>query len=253
MKKNIRIIAAAALMLLSISLQAARKPMVGISCGGGKDKSSVGFSYIQAITKAGGIPVLLPCTKDVDVIEEAMKKMDAVVFTGGEDYDPAIFGEERHPALGKVNGFRDTSDIAYARAAIRMKKPILGICRGEQLLNIVFGGTLYQDLPAQMNVHHRQTEPGEVPTHEIKVDRNSLLYSLMQSETLNVNTFHHQAVKAPGKGLRVIAMSTDGVVEAFQSEGKRPKILAVQFHPEKLVEANKSWEAIFKWLVKEAR
>ena len=242
----------AALLFLCIGMDA-KKPLIGISCGGGQGKSTANNSYVHAVTQAGGIPVLLPCTEDMRVIEGTVSRLDGIVFTGGEDYDPAIYGEERIPELGEVNGFRDTSDIAYAREAIRQKKPILGICRGEQLLNIVAGGTLYQDLPSQKGVYHRQKTSSINPTHDIVVEKNSILYEIMGSDTLSVNSFHHQAVKELGNGLELAAVATDGVVEAFQSEGRNPKILAVQFHPEGLLCGDEAWTAIFEWLVRKAR
>jgi len=253
MGARLRLVTIVAAMLLCAIMADAKKPLIGISCGGNVAKSNVNASYYNAVIKAGGIPVLLPLTKDEAAIERIVKKIDGIVFTGGEDYDPAIYGEERIPELGTVNGFRDTSDIAFARTAIKMKKPILAICRGEQLINIVCGGTLYQDLPSQKNVIHRQTEPSSIPTHGIKVEKNSLLHDIMGSERLEVNTFHHQAVKDLGDGLRITAMSDDGVVEAYQSTGRRPRILALQFHPERLREGNEAWTAIFEWLVKSAR
>ena len=156
------------------------------------------------------------------------------MFTGGEDYDPALFGEERIPELGTVNGFRDTSDFAYARMALKQRKPILGICRGEQLLNIVLGGTLYQDLPSQTGkTSHSQNGSGNKPCHGMTIDRNSILHKIIGRDSVIVNTSHHQAVKQLGEGLRVTAVSDDGVVEAFESTDRKMKVLAVQFHPER--------------------
>ncbi|MCQ2118358.1 MAG: gamma-glutamyl-gamma-aminobutyrate hydrolase family protein [Bacteroidales bacterium] len=244
--------AATALLLVCASLNAARKPIIGISCGY-NGSTNVGNTYIDAVINGGGIPVLLPVTDVEYVIAAAVAAVDGVVLTGGEDFDPQIYGEEELPECGGINGYRDTCDLLIAKYALKYKKPVLGICRGLQLMNIATGGTLYQDLPSQKGVHHRQEVASTIPTHGIKVEKNSILYDLMGSEDLQVNTFHHQAVKDLGKDLRIIAMSTDGVVEGFQSTGRKPKVLCVQFHPECLSVENNSWYALFKWLAKEAR
>lgn len=246
-----RIVAAlAALLLLCTSIQA-RKPIIGISCGY-DGSTNVGNTYIDAVINGGGIPVLLPVTDVEYVIAEAVARVDGVLFTGGEDFDPQLYGEEELPECGGINGYRDTCDLLIAKYAMKYKKPILGICRGLQLMNVATGGTLYQDLPSQKGVHHRQKVSSTIPTHQINVVKGSLLYELMGSEVLQVNTFHHQAVKDLGKGLRIIAKSPDGVVEGFQSVGRNPKILCVQFHPECLSVENDSWYALFKWLTKKA-
>ena len=231
----------------------AGKPLIGISCSGDSGNSGIGSDYYNAIAAAGGIPVLLPCTKDTALIGMLVGRIDGIMFTGGEDYDPALFGEERIPELGTVNGFRDTSDFAYARMALKQRKPILGICRGEQLLNIVLGGTLYQDLPSQTGkTSHSQNGSGKKPCHGMTIDRNSILHRIIGRDSVIVNTSHHQAVKRLGEGLRVTAVSDDGVVEAFESTDRKMKVLAVQFHPERLRKEDSIWTGIFRWLVREA-
>ena len=253
MNRLTKVVCLAATLLLAVLPAHAGKPLIGISCSGDSGNSGIGSDYYNAIAAAGGIPVLLPCTKDTALIGMLVGRIDGIMFTGGEDYDPALFGEERIPELGTVNGFRDTSDFAYARMALKQRKPILGICRGEQLLNIVLGGTLYQDLPSQTGkTSHSQNGSGKKPCHGMTIDRNSILHKIIGRDSVIVNTSHHQAVKQLGEGLRVTAVSDDGVVEAFESTDRKMKVLAVQFHPERLRKEDSIWTGIFRWLVREA-
>ena len=253
MNRLTKIVCLAATLFLAVLPAHAGKPLIGISCSGDSGNSGIGSDYYNAIAAAGGIPVLLPCTKDTALIGILVGRIDGIMFTGGEDYDPALFGEERIPELGTVNGFRDTSDFAYARMALKQRKPILGICRGEQLLNIVLGGTLYQDLPSQTGkTSHSQNGSGKKPCHGMTIDRNSILHRIIGRDSVIVNTSHHQAVKRLGEGLRVTAVSDDGVVEAFESTDRKMKVLAVEFHPERLRKEDSIWTGIFRWLVREA-
>lgn len=130
MNRLTKVVCLAAALFLAVLPAHAGKPLIGISCSGDSGNSGIGSDYYNAIAAAGGIPVLLPCTKDTALIGLLVSRIDGIMFTGGEDYDPALFGEERIPELGTVNGFRDTSDFAYARMALKQRKPILGICRG---------------------------------------------------------------------------------------------------------------------------
>ena len=249
MKRTLTIILCA-LVTCAACIAGNRKPVIGITCGGSYDISSTSNDYIHCIEKAGGVAVILPCSNNEDALREIVKKLDGVLFTGGEDVNPAIYGEENHPRLGAVNKFRDTSDIAIAKAAFEFHKPVMGICRGSQFVNVFCGGTLYQDLPSQKGVVHTH---GAAPSHKAVVDRNSILYETMKSDTLFVNSTHHQAVKQIGKGLRVTAMSTDGIVEAYQSTDKKQVVVGIQFHPEAMAPSDDTWYEVFKWFVKQAK
>jgi putative glutamine amidotransferase len=230
--------------ICSCSKQAA--PLIGISCGRtSTGAASLSTNYTDAIAKAGGIPVVLPIVDDPALAEGILAKLDGVVFSGGPDLDPAEYGEEILNETVSIDAVRDRSDLLLARAALASGKPVLAICRGEQLMNVVLGGTLYQDLPTQVEgvLPHRDT------THMIGVEKGSVLYDLFGSDSLLVNTFHHQAVKDVAPGSRVTAYSPDGIVEAYENDN----VLAVQFHPERMFQADPSWLKLFRYLVDKAK
>ncbi len=217
-------------------------PVVGISAGWDRGRIDVSDAYAVAVRAAGGVPVVLPPVLSFHEAVEALSHVDALILTGGEDVDPARYGEGIWNETVEVNYRRDTSDFLLARAALDAGLPILGICRGEQLMNVVLGGTLYQDLPTQYTtqktsvngtasaIKHRQSEPDGVGTHMIYLEPDSRLREILGADSLMVNSFHHQAVKEPGAGVRVVARAADGVVEAWEYDG----IVCVQFHPELL-------------------
>jgi len=248
-----RALAILLILFSCMSMEARKRPVIGITCGGNSDVSAIENSYVEAVARAGGIPVLIPCIDRNPVLEELVKELDGIIFTGGEDCNPALYGEAPIPELGAVNNFRDTSDLRIARLVIGTKKPIMAICRGSQFLNVAFGGTLYQDLPSQKGVRHGQSPPVSKPFHGLKIEKDSYLYEILGLESTDVNSTHHQAVKQIGNGLRVIAMSTDGVVEAYQNVGKGQVVLGMQFHPEWLLPADEKWLPIFEWFVEQAR
>ena len=228
----------------SCSKQAA--PLIGISCGrsatGGVTLSS---AYTDAIARAGGVPVVLPIIDDEALAESLLGKLDGIVFSGGPDLDPAEYGEDILNGTVSVDAVRDRSDLLFARAALASGKPVLAICRGEQLMNVVLGGTLYQDIPAQVDTVIKHS--GE--DHRIGVEKGSVLYGLFGQDSLTVNSSHHQAVKDVAPGSRVTAYSPDGIVEAYENGN----VLAVQFHPERMVQTDASWLALFRHFVDTTR
>ena len=191
--------------------------------------SEVAHAYPAAVYGAGAVPYLLPYTTNAEMVAASLDCVDMLLLAGGEDVEPARYGENSHPKLGRTNPRRDAWELSLVAEARRRRMPILGICRGCQLLNVAFGGTLWQDLGAQKEgtfIH------GKDPIgHEINVEKGSYLASLA-GEACSVNSYHHQAVKELAKGFKVVAMSTDGVVEAF--EGEDYPAMGVQFHPEKM-------------------
>ena len=243
-KRTILLILALMTSICSCSKQDA--PLIGISCGRtSTGAATLATNYTDAIAKAGGIPVVLPIIDDPALAESLLAKVDGIVFSGGPDLDPVEYGEEILNETVSIDAVRDRSDLLLARAALASGKPVLAICRGEQLMNVVLGGSLYQDLPAQVEgvLPHSDT------THMIGVEKGSVLFDLFGSESLLVNTFHHQAVKDVAPGSRVTARSSDGVVEAYENAN----VLAVQFHPERMFQADPSWLALFRYLVDKAR
>ena len=254
-------------VLLGAVLSGCREssPVVGVSCCWDEGRVSLSDAYLTAVRAAGGVPVVLPPVLSAEDAAAALASVDALILSGGEDIAPARYGEEVLNATVEVNGARDTSDFLLATEALRRGLPILGICRGEQLMNVVLGGTLFQDLPTQIGsgvngttaaIAHRQKADDGVPTHMIYIEAGSRLHGLLGADSLMVNSFHHQAVKDPGAGVHVVARAADGVVEAWEYDGsKRASILCVQFHPELLYArgGDSTFLPIFQDLVHRAR
>ena len=223
-----------------------RAPVIGISCGrNDSGASTLNSTYTDAVARAGGIPVIFPTVADPALADALMRKVDGVIFSGGPDLDPSHYGETIWNETVKVDTLRDVSDLMLMRAALAAKKPIMGICRGEQLLNVVLGGSLYQDIPTQVDtiVAHGGT------THRIGVEKGSVLFDLFGEDSLTVNSFHHQAVKDVAPGVRVTAYAPNGIVEAYEY-GDR--LIAFQFHPESMARADSAWLAPFRYFVKMA-
>ncbi|MFA7174380.1 MAG: gamma-glutamyl-gamma-aminobutyrate hydrolase family protein [Kiritimatiellia bacterium] len=224
------------LLLVPVYLLGDQKPVIGLSSTFGKGVStSVPLTYIKTIFRAGGVPVVLPITDNHESLNRMLDSIDALILTGGEDVDPLKwYGEEPLPALGGLAPERDSFDMALARLAVARDMPLLGICRGHQVINVAFGGTLYQDIPSQVkgtNVKHVQGALDYYGTHTVRVEQNSLLFKQVGTESIVVNSFHHQAVKDVAPGYKVTARSVDGVVEAMEKIGS-DHVYSVQFHPE---------------------
>src|SRR5215213_2711808 len=171
---------------------------------------ALGMTYLQAIERAGAVPVVLPpCVSDLEAL---IGRLDGVCLSGGPDLDPEAYGaRERHAELGPTEPSLDAFELALARAALERGMPLLGICRGAQALNVACGGTLHQHVP-----DHRQSEPGCHATHEVEVLPGTRLAGLIGPGSYAVNSFHHQAVDEIGQGLRVAALAADGMVEAVE-------------------------------------
>jgi putative glutamine amidotransferase len=240
-----------------LTAQNVQKPVIGISSTMGDGAStSAPLTYVNSVIRAGGVPVIIPVTDDKELLSVILGKVDGLIMTGGEDIDPLKwFGEEPRPALGEIAPKRDAFDIALIRLAVEKGLPVLGICRGEQLMNVAFGGTLYQDIPSQLpgySVKHNQKAPGSYGTHSIWIEKGSVLNIVTGLDSVAVNSFHHQAVKDIAPGFRVTAWSKDGVVEAIEKEGA-PKVFGVQFHPEVFTSAGcDTFLGIFRHLISEA-
>lgn len=215
------------------------KPIIGlISKIDNERTSSVKDQYGAAISRVGGVPILLPYVTDEEVIAQFVALCDGIVFTGGADIEPARYCEEKSEACGVTQPYRDELEFKVFAQVLPTNKPVLAICRGMQLVNVAFGGTLYQDISSQLPeaILHKQSEPKDTCAHEIEVLENTPLYDLLGKGGMQVNTFHHQAVKRLGEGLAVMARAKDGVAEAVYLPGER-YFRAYQWHPECLVEA----------------
>ena len=195
------------------------------------DEMMLGTTYPKAIQAAGAIPVVLAAV-DLEAVPSLVARLDGICLAGGPDLDPVAYGAlERHRELGTTNAEHDAFELAVARAADAAGLPLLGICRGAQALNVVRGGTLHQHVDG-----HRQAELAGTPTQRVAVASDSLLAAITGAgDSLEINSFHHQAVDALGAGLRVVARAADGTVEAIEDPA-RPFLLGVQWHAETLTE-----------------
>ena len=238
------------LLLLAVAaLQACGRhaPVIGISCGrSASGASTLSSNYTEAVARAGGIPVIFPTVADSALAAILVKQVDGIVFSGGPDLDPSYYGESFWNETVEVDTLRDVSDLLLMRAALASKKPVMAICRGEQLMNVVLGGSLYQDLPTQYDTIVRH---GGGTTHRIGVEKGSVLYELFGEDSLTVNSFHHQAVKQVAPGVKVTAHAADGIVEAYEYGNQ---VIAFQFHPEGMARTDDAWLAPFRYFVKKA-
>lgn len=219
----------------------------------GMPKTFVNTDYTDAVSRAGGLPILLPAVSRQDEIEMFARLCDGILVTGGKDVAPLLYGEMTHPQCGEYDLEVDRCHIALIRAAVQAGKPVLGICRGLQLINVALGGTLYQDLPAQMPGAggHLFSFIRSDAVHTVSIAEDSPLYRIFGKTTLEVNSIHHQALKDPGKGVVICAASPDGVAEAFTVPGKN--ILAVQWHPEMLLQRDDDSLCLFEAFIKLCR
>ncbi len=194
-------------------------------------------NYFAAVSAAGGLPVNLPMSSDLSELKALAERMDAFLFTGGIDVSPARYGEEPLPELGEVQSFRDEMESSLLPLVMEKEKSLLCICRGIQTVNVILGGSLYQDLPSQRpsDICHSQGEPYEKPTHPVRILPGTPLALLLGVEELAVNSMHHQAVKALAPGLQVMATAPDDVIEAAWLPAY-PYLRAYQWHPEYLFE-----------------
>ncbi|MGA7617566.1 MAG: gamma-glutamyl-gamma-aminobutyrate hydrolase family protein [Thermoanaerobaculia bacterium] len=208
------------------------------------------LTYIDALRGAGAIPLLIPPQPlDLDALLDAL---DGIVLAGGNDCDPTVYGEEAHQSVVLLDRRRQSNDLALAGRARELGIPTLGICLGSQLMNIVAGGSIVQDIPSEVagSVGHRSSQ-GARQRHDVMIVSGTKLASIVGEGSLNVNSSHHQAVRAPGHGLRVTARSSDGVVEGIE-DSEHLFYLGVQWHPEDMA-GEMSSVALFRALVVAAR
>lgn len=209
--------------------------------------------YMEAILKVGGIPVMIPLTDDKTVLDEVFNDVDGLLFTGGQDINPHLYHEEKSEKCGYQCNIRDNQEVYLMKNALQLDKPLLGICRGVQLLNVVTGGTLYQDIESEFNreikLVHKQQYPYNRGTHEVNIKKETMLYDVLGKEKIMVNSLHHQGIKTVGRDVIINAVAADGLIEGI--EIPRVKFaMAVQWHPEFMFYEDKFQEKLFSLLVK---
>ncbi len=234
-------------------------PLIGITAYRHENQQgyplmSLNEAYVQAVARAGGLPVILPLGLPADQLNHLHAKLDGVVFSGGGDFAPQQYGGETHPTLMQVDPDRDRVEIQLCQQAVQTGLPFLGICRGIQTINVALGGTLYTHLPEQYpgDIHHPYIEgtPRNFLAHAVQIDPTSTLRQILSADTVMVNSMHHQAIKDLAPGLVETAHAPDGLIEAIVLPA-HPYGLGVQWHPEALPE-HKQMQALFRSFVQAA-
>lgn len=229
-------------------------PLIGISGNFRDGDCTLAQAYYMSVLESGATPVVIPAYDDDRALVSLLDRLDGLVLSGGADIDPEYLGEEPLDCVS-VNPRRDVQELKLVRLAIDRHIPILGICRGIQTIAAALGGKLYQDIATQHDresIGHSQTIARGLPSHEVSIEKDSILYRLFGKEKLAVNSFHHQAVRQVPEGFRICALAPDGIIEAMESVTFRP-ILGVQWHPECFImENDRSMMPIFDWLYEQA-
>ncbi len=215
------------------------------------ERAYLNSAYLLAVQQAAGVPLLLPPRLDDAALGALIERLDGVVLTGGGDIDPARFDELAHPTVSEVSPARDALEIALVEHALGRELPILAICRGLQVLNVALGGSLFQDVGTDpgTQVAHSQEAPRNIPTHRVKIDSGSQLAGVLGVDALGVNSLHHQAIKALGRGLRAVAFAEDGLIEGAELDDESRFVLGIQWHPEEMVTDSAPARRLFRALV----
>lgn len=259
MKFSTRVVFYAWILLLSVAgLRAADlRPMIAVAPKYDAEKNQVYVptGYLEAVEKAGGLPVILPLTDDERLIDEAAGRFDGFLFPGGPDIAPAFYGQTTDPVCEAICDRRDALETKLMRKVLEGDKPVFAVCRGCQLLNVSLGGSLYQDIPTQLDsptkTVHRGT-PSAPALHTVSVVVGTPLHDLVQTDELTVNSVHHQGVRALAPALKVAARAPDGLVEAVYLPGKR-FVLGVQWHPDTLWKTDPKSRKLFEAFVERCR
>ena len=231
-----------------------RRPIIGITGNYDTGKCTLLEGYYRSVLEVGGTPLIIPPCDDTDMMVSLLDRVDALILSGGGDINPLYLGEEPLRELGGINPARDWHELMLVRLAANRQIPILGICRGIQVMTAALGGKLYQDIykEASATLKHSQDTERHVCSHTVHIASESLLHRIFGTEVLPVNSFHHQAVKEAAPGFAATAYSADGIIEAMEST-QHKSMLGVQWHPECMIlGGDRSMLPIFEWLVGEA-
>ena len=237
-----------------------KRPVIGITASHDTehDKLFINSVYLRAIRNAGGIPMIFPMEVTEDDLRDLVTLTDGVLFTGGDDIHPFLYGEETDAKCGNVSQPRDSMEMALVPLVMEFGKPIFGICRGIQILNTAMGGTLYQDIPSQfkseLSIAHRQPFAYKVPSHTVDITPGTLLSRILGAEhaSIAVNSMHHQAIKDVAPGLEVCGYAPDKMIEAVYAPDY-PFLLGVQWHPEHLTTSQPDAAKLFAAFVDACR
>ena len=231
-------------------------PLIGVStsiiAGKEGERAALNSAYLAAVQGAGGVPILLPPQLDGRARRELFERLDGVLLTGGGDLNPKLFKEPRHKTVSGVSDARDGLEIALVEHALARRLPVLAICRGVQVLNVALGGSLYQDVASApgSSIEHSQTAPRHESTHKVKVVSGSRLERVLGVDQLEVNSFHHQAIKALGRDLKAVAFAEeDGLIEGAELGDSSRFVIGVQWHPEELAPQHETARRLFQALV----
>jgi putative glutamine amidotransferase len=237
------------------------RPVIGVSgkliAPDGVTGVYLGGGYTNGLAEVGAIPLVIPYLEKEEDVRDLAQRLDGLLLSGGVDMGAIQLGEEPIPGQGEVCPERDWIETILFDEMQKQGKPVLGICRGMQVVNALLGGKLYQDLPSQKEgalVQHSQKAPHWYPSHHVTIEPGTLLHEVFGTERLAVNTYHHQAVKSAAPGLIVSAVADDGVIEAIERpEGDGPYLVGVQWHPELMWGKNRLFLRIFDSFVEAAK
>lgn len=235
-----------------------KKPLIGVIPQYDAELKIIRIAetYFKAIQKAGGVPFLFPLHNEAEDLDALLDMADGFVYPGGPDIHPKYFGEEIVPEYGVILPERDTLELKLFSKLYQTGKPMFGICRGIQTMNVALHGSIVQDIPSmwhgQSRVGHYQKSRGFVATHKVKVEKDSLLYDIVHKENIEVNSFHHQSVKEPGEHVSIAATAPDGIIEGIYVK-EHPFFLGVQWHPEDMYDTDEDSRKLFEAFIQACR
>jgi putative glutamine amidotransferase len=240
---------------MQVKVSRMTKPLIGIGSDvnvtpGKRDRAFAYTTYVESLRRAGAVPVVIP--PQPENARELVESLDGILLAGGDDCDPAVYGEEKHPTVEPMDARRQESDLTLARVARERGIPTLGICLGVQMMNVAAGGTLIQDIDSLLETEiEHVSEPEDRARHGVFIENDTRLASILGGNEINVNSSHHQAINKIGQGLNVTAHAPDGIVEGLE-DPRHPFYVGVQWHPEDMPR-EESASKIFRAFVEAAR
>lgn len=231
-----------------------KNPVIGVTTFISSEGLRLPENYSIAISGEKGVPVILAKVEDETLIKKQIENIDGLLLSGGDDIEPAFFGESPHQKIGPIEPGRDLYEMKLIKYAFEAGKPILGICRGAQILNVHLGGTMYQDIYSQhgdRTIKHNQDARKDYLSHKVTVTEGTKLHEIVGTTEIRTNSFHHQANKSPAESLKVSAVTEDGIIEAVEST-EHDFVIGVQWHPEGTYLVDEASRKIFKAFIEAA-